>query len=76
MDAEGEADVLFCADMVGGLHIAAPGVDAAHTAHSTADRHHSPDGNGQFLHMEGLLQLMGGVGNGGEMEGCVRLFQV
>lgn len=60
-------------DMIAFLHIGAPAVDAADTPHSTAERYHRSAWGGQLVRVEGLAQLLGGIGNGRKSKGILIL---
>ena len=66
-----EFDILIAQNVVSLLHIAAPGIDAADAPHGAADGDDGAGGLGQLLQMDRLLQLVGGIGDGGEVEGLV-----
>ena len=67
--------ILFCVNPDLFFHVAAPAVDATHTPHGPAEGHHRAGGDGQLLPVGGLLQLLWGVGEGGEGKGLVQHFQ-
>ena len=56
-------------DMIVLLHIGPPAVNAADAPHGTAERYHRSAGGGQLVRVEGLAQLLGGIGNCREGEG-------
>ena len=59
------------AQLIGGLHVCAPAVDAADPAHCAQHRDHRAAGSAQFLLMKGCLQFVGGVGQGRKGKGRV-----
>lgn len=63
---ESKGNIFVGCYLVDFLHVAAPTVDAANTPHSAANSNHRPAGCGEFLHMAGLAELLGRVGDGGE----------
>ena len=72
-EPEGEIDILFRGNPIRFLHIGSPAVNAADAPHGAAERHHRSAWNGQLIGVEGLDQLLRGIGNGRKGKGLLVL---